>query len=117
MSGVEVRAYFVDKFLVVLLLAVPKHGQQGGPDEAAGKLLQVIVSEPLVLRDQGDPVGGGVAFPVHPAHHAGGEALKEPHQSRLDRHTRARADTHTEGCKYSLTILSYQPQTHSHSRQ
>lgn len=75
------------RFLVVSQHAVPKHGQQGSPDEAAGKVLQVIVSEPLVLGDQGDPGWGGMAFSVYPAHHAGREALKEPHQSGLDRQT------------------------------
>lgn len=76
------------------LLAVPKHGQQGSPDEAAGKVLQVIVSEPLALGDQGDPGGSGVAFPVHPAHHTSGEALEKPHQSGLDRQTDRHAHTH-----------------------
>lgn len=60
---------------------VPEHGQQGGPDEAARELLQVVVGQPLALGNQRDPAAGGVAFPVHAAHNTRREALKQPHQS------------------------------------
>lgn len=69
--------------------AVPEHGQQGGPSEAAGELLQVCISQPLTLGNQRDPAGGSVTFPVHTAHDARRETLEQPHQTRLHarRHT------------------------------
>lgn len=77
--------------------AVPEHGQQGGSSEATGEFLQVCVSQPLTVRNQCDPAGGCVTFPVHTADDARRETLQEPHQTRL------RIHTHTH---FSALVLS-----------
>lgn len=90
--------------------AIPEHGQQGGTGQATGELLQVSIGQPLALRDQRDPAGGRMTFPMHTAHNARGEPLKQAHQSGLQANT----NTHTHA---HIQHQRYHQDTHSHGNR